>query len=219
MEERGALPLEEYVQSVAPLSDEQLESTWLFQETAAFPEVLSDLGGVYHSRHALRLYAALSAGQREALWRGQAIRVAEMLPAQRALYREGVRESTRYASTPPDLGQWASARLSLQSFPMVRVRERRSTGDSERVELVTLSGGGKVATVAVGTPDLKLEPMRADRAAAAARAAAALPGVKPAGSSGAAPAKVTRFPVLNMLFRWEHSPGAKGWSGVMVAAP
>jgi beta-lactamase regulating signal transducer with metallopeptidase domain len=219
VEERGALPVEEYARSVAPLGDEQLESTWLFQETAAFPPALSDLGSVYHSRHALRLYASLSAGQRQAQWRGEAIRVAEMLPAQQALYREGVRESTRFASTPPDDRQWASARLSLQGFPMVRVRERRSTGDSERTELVTISRGGKVDTVAVGTPDLKLEPIGAAEAAAAARAATALPGVTPAGNKSAAPAKVTRFPVLNLLFRWEHSPTAKEWSGVTVAAP
>jgi hypothetical protein len=219
VEEQGALPLDEYVRSVAPLSDDQLESFWLFQETAAFPPALSHLMGAYHSRHALRLYASLSAGQRQALWRGRAIPLAEMLPAQRALYLEGVRENTRYSDTPPDPRGWASARLALEGVPMVRARERRSTGSTERVEVVTLSAGGKVMTVATGPPDVKVEHLPPAEAAAAARAGAALPGVRPAGSTVPAPAQVTRYPMLNLLFQWKHSSTAKEWSLLTIAAP
>jgi beta-lactamase regulating signal transducer with metallopeptidase domain len=228
VEQHGALPLEEYLQSVVALSDNQLESLGLLREAAAFPEELSGLGGAYRARHALRLYASLTAAQRQALWQGNALPVAQMLPAQQALYRDAVRELTRHQSAAPDLRQWASASLVLRGVPFVRIQERRGAGASERMELVTLSAGGRAAVVPSSSARgqvLELPPAEAAAAArdvAASAGSAALPA--PASGSGrptagAAPGPETRSPCLNLLFRWEYAPTARSFSMVMIAAP
>jgi hypothetical protein len=200
----------------------------MLREQAAFPEELSGLVGTFRGRKALRLYASLNATQQQALWQGNAIPVTQMLPTQRALYLNAVRELPRPGSAAPDLRQWPSGRLALRSVPLVRIREQRSGGTSERIEVVTPSRSGHTGAAAVESPGaavLELPPLEAAavaRAAAASSPSSAPPAVTAGpGTPTAGPASgmVTRFPCMNLLFKWEYSPTAQDFSLVTIAAP
>ena len=104
------LPLEEYVRMATDLTDVQFESL----PRVDFEEGLSmgglDLFAIQRGRFALRLYAALSPAQRQALWRGAAVPVTRMTRAQRELFLADVRQAARDRGPAPDLQEWAASR-------------------------------------------------------------------------------------------------------------
>jgi beta-lactamase regulating signal transducer with metallopeptidase domain len=228
-EQQGALPLEEYVRSLALLRDDQLQGFWIASESAAFPPAIADLSSIYSSRHALHLYASLSPGQQQALWDGRTIPVAELLPAQQALYLAAIREQTRYQPEAPDLRSWSSGSLSLRASPFVRIREVPDKGAESRTELVKVSEDGRARPMPLSWGrDQTLEAMEMipSRAAGAARAAASMPGAGaslPAVMATKLAARATgsaekRYPCVGLHFHWLYGPNAQAWSLLTVAA-
>jgi beta-lactamase regulating signal transducer with metallopeptidase domain len=228
-EQQGALPLEEYVRSLAPLRDDQLQGFWIASESAAFPPAISDLSGIYYSRHALHLYASLTPGQQQALWDGKTIPVADLLPAQQALYLAAIREQARYQPEAPDLRSWSSGSLSLRASPFVRVREVPDKGAEPRTELVKVSEDGRARPMPLSWgrgQTLETMEMIPSRAALAARAAALVPGAgapSPASAAKLAPGATDnaekRYPCMGLHFHWQYGPDARAWSLMTVAVP
>src|SRR5262249_51455313 len=91
--EAGALPVEEDRRMVSVLTGGQLESLGDVDEEAGLPSDAVDLGWVYPARHALRLYASLSPGQRQRLWRGGTLWATELAPPQRQQFLAAVCEA------------------------------------------------------------------------------------------------------------------------------
>jgi beta-lactamase regulating signal transducer with metallopeptidase domain len=141
LDERGVLPLEEYLRMVAELDDAKLASLDDIASELGIPNAVRDLFGANHSRKVLRLYASLSAGQRHMLWRGEALPVARMLPAQRELLLSAVKETNRGRSPQLDLGRFASARIVLNPRPFFRVFTKSGTTVAIREEYTPEEGG------------------------------------------------------------------------------
>jgi hypothetical protein len=130
----GALPLDEYLRMVTELGDAKLAGLEDVASQAGIPHEVRDFFGANRSRKVLQLLASLSASQRDALWRGQALAVQKMLPAQRELLLSEVKDINRGRSPQLDLTQFMSARIILNPRPFYRVFTRRGTSTSVREE-------------------------------------------------------------------------------------
>jgi hypothetical protein len=108
----GGFSLEEQAAIAADLSEGQLESLYQIVWEARLPP---ELIGIHGERDTLRLYASLAPAQRQRLWHGEAIRIAEMRSEQRHLFRMAVREP---AETRPQVLN--PAELADASFSMSR---------------------------------------------------------------------------------------------------
>lgn len=169
-ERQGPLPLEEYVQMATALTDAQLETLDEVAEQAELPFGSLDAGGAQFGRHALRLYGSLSPAQQQVLWRGGAIPVTEMKPAQRALFLAGVKELVRrwYQPVPTDLGRWGEGSFALGSSRLVRTV--LDEGGSVYLQPVTpAAAGGRTAPAAAGGKPHVPEEIGTPVAAPAAR--------------------------------------------------
>jgi hypothetical protein len=110
--EQGALPLDEYLAAATTLSEVQLE---VLPRLMAEPGLPPELFAVTPARHALRLLAALSPAQRQALSQGQALPVARMSAVQQQHFLAALRDSGRERGRSPDLGRWMQGSFSLST--------------------------------------------------------------------------------------------------------
>jgi hypothetical protein len=117
---QGALTLDTWLE-IGALRDAQLQHLPELIYSAGLPH---ELHQVHSHRHLLRLYAILTAAQRQALGQGQPLSLAAMTPRQRELFAAALHELRGKPSEPPDPAQLAAAGLSLQQRPMLRVREQ-----------------------------------------------------------------------------------------------
>jgi outer membrane lipoprotein-sorting protein len=119
---QGPLPLDEYAAMATALTDAQLDSLDQVVDQADLPFGAVNGIAANFARHALRLYASLSPGQRRALLSGRVIPVGEMTPAQRALFLTGLREQVRrwYQPIPVDLAHLPDGSFALSSQALVR---------------------------------------------------------------------------------------------------
>jgi len=124
----GALPLEEYVDTVAPLSDAQLASLQLVSWEAGLPP---DFPSVDAARHALRLYAALSAGQRGALWSGKSLAVEQMTAPQLALLAAGAKGVGVPQGSEPVPPPLVGGAFWLTTVPFTRARDQTGTRNDD----------------------------------------------------------------------------------------
>jgi hypothetical protein len=181
-----------WLSSVATLGDEQLQSLAGVAREAQLPP---EFGSAYPARHALRLYASLTAAQRDALARGKAIPAAELLPRQRAIFLAALQEGHRLDSPPIRLASMADGSLSLASGSLVRTGERQ---------------GGKIS--------YRTEPAVAAQVPANAGApeAGPQPGVSAARPPASSPqaSNITRHPVTELTLLLQFGPGL--WESVFV---
>jgi beta-lactamase regulating signal transducer with metallopeptidase domain len=141
IEERGVLPLDEYLRMVTELSDAKLASLDDIASQEGIPNEVRDFFGAYRSRKALRLYASLGAGQRDALWRRQPLTVQKMLPAQRELLLSTVKDTNRGRSPQLDLAKFPNARIALNPRPFFRVFTKTGNTLAIREEFTPEEGG------------------------------------------------------------------------------
>ena len=94
--ERGALPLDAYLEAVTTLTDTQIESLDRLVVSAVLP---TDLFGAELCRDMLRLYASLLPSQRETLQHGGIIPVSRMTPRQQEQF---VATLKRPMGVPPE---------------------------------------------------------------------------------------------------------------------
>jgi hypothetical protein len=204
-EQYGALPFEEYVRMVTELSDGQLEGLTLLAREVKLPVAAPDLNAVYPARHALRLYASLSPAEKQALWRGDALPVARLAPAQRELFRAALRERNRDRTPPLDLRQWAAGSISISAQPLFRTIEQHE--NSIRIQTGAAPAGGAPAETAPRAPD---------------RAPAAAPGPRtpaPPPSPAAPPPLIIRGWVKQIDFLLQCGPQARQRVGITAALP
>jgi hypothetical protein len=160
---QGLLPLDEYVAMATSLTDAQLGSLDQAIDQADLPFGSVEASAVDFTRHSLRLYASLSPGQRQALWRGRAIPFAEMTPPERALFLVGLKEQVRrqYQPIPVDLSHLADGSFALSTQPMVRTILNQ--GGSVYLQPVGEAGGkGRPLPDEFGKP-VNAAPARVDR--------------------------------------------------------
>jgi hypothetical protein len=140
LDQYGMLPLDECARAAAELTDVQLESLRGLSSELELADYLSNLGGLYHARYPLRLYASLSPAEQQALHRGEAIPVTRMTPAQRPLFLAALQEEDRQRSEPMDLAQWAGGSFSMALASAIRTVEQQGTSTSIRSEPAPASG-------------------------------------------------------------------------------
>jgi hypothetical protein len=140
---RGALPLDELMAGAA-LPDAQLETIGMVAVQAALSPTLFDLAT---SRHALRLYRALSPAQRQALGQGGTLPLGRMTPAQQRLFLEGLthRRQARHPSLAGGAIDPAAAALSMTRTEMMRTILRQDNGLRYQDEAVTAGAGAAPA--------------------------------------------------------------------------
>jgi hypothetical protein len=122
--QQGALPSEEW-QRVAALSDSQLSS---LSQVAAETGLPPEFSGVYGVRWVLRLYAALTPEQRDALRQGQTILGSRLSGQQRQLFLAVLEADSRSPVETLRSVQLAGGSVSAGRYDFVRVRQQR--GDS-----------------------------------------------------------------------------------------
>jgi hypothetical protein len=118
---KGGLSLDEYVDIARGLTEEQATNLPATIREASLP---SDLEAVPPVRRALQLYGALTAAQREALWWGGAIPLAQMTPMQRELFVATVQERAPWVAAA-GLGQRTTGSLSMAAQPLLRTTVKR----------------------------------------------------------------------------------------------
>jgi hypothetical protein len=156
-EQRGALPLEELLHGATTLRDEQLLDLEFLGGKIGVPVLSSDLQPLSQSwsRQALRLYAALSAAQRQTLGEGKPLPVARLLPDQRRLFLSVLKEQNRLRVPALPLDQAEAGALTMTTERRIRVR---APGDPDR-ELL-LEPDGPSASPTPATPASPAAPVR-----------------------------------------------------------
>jgi hypothetical protein len=116
----AALPLEEYVTTLALLNDGQVRALQRLTRELGFPWHLQS---VEHARYALRLYASLSPAQRQSIENGSALSVSAMTAAQQGLFASTLRGLARHRRLSASSAQIAAGRLALTSERGFRMKE------------------------------------------------------------------------------------------------
>ena len=141
--QRGALPLDAYLELVTTLTDTQIESLDRLVVSAVLP---TDFFGAELCRDMLRLYGSLLPSQRETLQHGGIIPLSRMTPRQQEQF---VATLKRPMGVPPEEltpEQLDRAGLSLKRVPLIRtvdldLPERKCLEHLVRRTGVTLLGG------------------------------------------------------------------------------
>jgi beta-lactamase regulating signal transducer with metallopeptidase domain len=130
IDQKGALPLEEYAAIATGLTDAQRDGLFDLAMQAGLSD---DLRGLQWDPFTLQLYASLAPAQRQALWRGAAVLVVQMTPAQRDLFQQGLEmvQGRGTVSRPEEL---AAACLSIAAEPTLRIVTTRGGASTERLE-------------------------------------------------------------------------------------
>src|SRR5262249_5574651 len=156
---------------------------------------------VFSTRHLLRLYAALSAAHRQALWEGGVLSVTQMTPAQRRLYLASLQERNRYRSRPLDLTQWAGGSFSLSAVRAVRVVQSNGTSVGTRSEPASLATGAAGAS----SPPAAVQQRVAGVTQSTPGSGAPASGVPSArGAPTAAATSITRVSVMQLTLRLQN---------------
>jgi hypothetical protein len=132
----GLLPLEECIAMANTLPDIQLEPEAL---SAAATEAGLEFGSPYllgRARNALRLYGTLTPAQRQALWQGKPIPVAQMTPHQREIFVAVLQDDARERGEPLDLRHLAGGKLSMKRLS--RERTLVTSGAFARAQYETI---------------------------------------------------------------------------------
>jgi hypothetical protein len=137
---QGALSLDACSRLAGTLSTAQFRTLGAVVEQLDLPQ---DLLALPAARAILQLYATLAPSQRQALWAGKSLAVAEMTPRQRDLWMETLRDRSRRPGALPILTEhpWTGGSLALRSSPYVRVAERWNDLTIYRAELPGDSAG------------------------------------------------------------------------------
>jgi hypothetical protein len=214
----GVLPLREQLAMLATLTEAQWETVDLFQATLgetgwATPGTFRDnrIGlppGFLGAREALRLLAALTPAQQQALWSGRMMPVTEMSPPQRELFmapfrqRQGHLIEGRQAPWPPP-DEKASG-LSLALEPRLLFRQQRGPWTIYRTEPAPHAGSAPAALRTSGSTDAPPPPM-------------ASPG---AGASPATPPDSVRsYPVTRVEFDFQYGPDHRESPSITIPSP
>jgi hypothetical protein len=196
----GSLSLEETLTAVTTLNDAQLQSADDLLQRSTLEARHLFFQPLSPARQVLRLYAALTPGQQQALWSERPLAVAAMTPPQRALFLAALQETER--SRQPEAGDPASpsttllppdAALSLTHQRLVRVVQRN--GDLTTVSTEPAPSPQPAAPSAAPTPAAALPPAARRRAA------------------------VTRDPIADLTFELVSSPERREPVHVTVALP
>jgi hypothetical protein len=127
-ERLGALPLDEYVAMATELRDPQLQDLSVLVRRGALPVGLNDIESVYRARHGLRLYAALTPPQLDALWAGQPLSLTATSGPQRSQFEAAlagiVGDRDPGADPPFTMAGWQDPRFTVTRFRMSRVGEQ-----------------------------------------------------------------------------------------------
>jgi hypothetical protein len=193
-DQHGALPLETYLEMANSFTDLQMENLGSVGEDVALPQTVR-LFEISRMRYALRLYAALSPDQKQALWGGKSVPLAQMTPAQRELFLASLEERSRHEPWPMNIERGTEARLSLEAVPRIVAIERRAVSAARQDQASSASRPGR-------TP--------------ARPAASATPGSVPAGSQ---PDGVTRYPVTRLTLQFAYAPDQEDDITLTVASP
>jgi hypothetical protein len=190
-ERDGGLSLDEYAASVAALPEAQSEGLRDVEEHLRLPGL-----DVHSQRLFLRLYGELLLAQRQALWQGVSLPVAQLSPDQRDLFlaaAKGIRNGWGFNNVAlPDLSRWGDGRLTLTASPMVRIRERHGTSSRYQDE-------------AAAPPDTPLRPP----------ARPPSPPAAPAADAG----NTTRFPMTRIELALDCGAERPLRHSLVVAAP
>jgi len=144
------------------LTDAQLDSLDQVLDQADLPFGAVDGIAAHFARHALRLYASLSPGQRQALTQGRAVSVAEMTPPQRALFLTGLKDEIgRWGQPiPVDRSRWTEGSFALARERLVRTI--LNEGGSVYLERVDSPRPGPNVAAEFGKP-VAAAPARVDQ--------------------------------------------------------
>jgi hypothetical protein len=159
---QGILPLEEYVAMASSLTDAQLDSLDQVLDQVEMPFGAVDTLSSLALRHALRLYASLSPGQRQALAQGRPVPVAEMTPLQRTRFLIGLKEDVRRWAQPipVDASRWTEGSFALARERLVRTI--LNEGGSVYLERVDAPHPGGSLAAEFGQP-VAAAPARVDQ--------------------------------------------------------
>jgi hypothetical protein len=185
----GALSLDTFATCAAALSDGQIDFLNYLIEVAGLTK---DFAMVPAGRQWLRFYATLTSGQRQALWQDRPVLLAHLTPAQRTLMLAGLGEGYRETGSMVKPEYLASATVSLQEKPLIRVRQQRGNAIIEQ----EFTAGAPELALAGGSSETTL--------------------------SASGPAKavtITRFPVALVSLRIAYSGGWTGPPPLIVSPP
>jgi hypothetical protein len=211
----GALPLDTYLGLLTTLTETQLNGL------SDYSPDLRDLNlyEVPRARHSLRLYSTLSPAQRQQLWQGGVLSVAQMTIIQRRLFLNSLQETNRNQTPPLNLQQWAAGSFSLSTERYVRIVEKSGGSIRTRTERVDPPPGAPGAAPA-GAPGAGVV-QRVAGATQSTAAPVAPPGssaVPPrTGASAGAPDSVSRFPVTRLELRLQYGPELQDKVSLTVA--
>jgi hypothetical protein len=194
-DQHGTLPLETYLEMARTLTDLQMENVGNVVEDVELPPTIRwfELG---RDRYALRLYAALSPDQQQALWGGKVLQATQMTPAQRELFLASLAERALHNPLPPKLERWSDARLSLEAEPQTVTVERSA---------------GPAVTQPVPASPASPSGQPPSRVGANSTPAA--------GPLGSRPAAATTFPVTRLNLQLGYAPDQQDEVTLTVAAP
>jgi hypothetical protein len=208
---KGGLSLDEYAEIARGLTEAQTTKLPTVIREASLP---SDLGAVPPARRALQLYGALTAAQREALWRGGAVPIAQMTPAQRELFAAAVQERTPWLA-PAVLGQRTTGTLSLTTQPLLRTQVKRGgVVTRETTERLPPTGGAEPTGGGAGL--VTVPPPTATPAVGSARGASRPDA--PGSAHDAPREEVKRWPVTDVSFVFRYDSGIQDILH-LIAAP
>jgi hypothetical protein len=183
-DQHGALSLDEYARMATELTDAQLDSLPRIGEEIGLSLYWSDLSRIYLVRHALRLYASLSPGQRQTLERGALLTTAQMSPAQQELFLAAARQASLHSPTATTPEQWASGAFSVTMSPSIRT--------------ITQEGGSTQSTMESASPEDK-------SAQPAPRAPVGAPAPRARGPDHASAAPI-RQRIIGVAFHLQSGP-------------
>jgi hypothetical protein len=141
---RGALPVEEYLSLATTLTDGQLSA---FDDVAYQNSPLNDLDDLYGARHALRLYASLTAAQRRALSGGALVPAVSLTLPQRQLFRAALQEEGAASMHQEPSPDWTFA-LSHERIVRIIREQEGSSAITDEPETPHPDAGGSPATAA-----------------------------------------------------------------------
>jgi hypothetical protein len=189
---QGALPLDAYTRLAGGLSTAQLRTLGAVVEQLNLPQ---DLLALPAAHSLLQLYATLAPVQRQTLWEGKPLSVAEMTSRQRELWTETVRDRSRRPGAAiglPDRS-WTGGTLSARSSPYLRVAERRGDSTTYRAELPTDTTRQQALPPSTQEPGSRPRP--------AADGGSAFPRSRSEETMAQSrPETVTRHPVTQLVF-------------------
>jgi hypothetical protein len=204
-EQQGGLSFDDYVKMATTLTDTQLNGlTGISEELRNL-----NLYEVPRARHALRLYATFNPAQRQQLWQGGVLTVAQMTPVQRSHFLASLQETNRGRPQPIRLDQWAGGSFSLsEGTRFTRIVEKRGGSTLTRMEPVDprrAAPGARPPGAPVAAPVPRVADATQTTAAPTAPAGGSALPPQPIKATTAT-ASVSRFPVTLVVLKLQYAP-------------